>query len=238
MHNLEMIDGKASFVSSLGIVNKMAWHGQGTYVPDAMTSAEAIKLANMDYEVVKVPMIETVGEEQFVSEDAFTIQRADRTGKDAILGRVGAKYTPTQNVDCFDFFDSIIGKGEAFFETAMVLGKGERIAISCTLPDHFNINVGDKDWVKPYLFLTNSHDGKGMVTAAITPVRIVCNNTLQMALGNCMNKVAFRHTSGVIDKLKNSQKVLGIRDMLLSELTELLPVMGKKKISDKLKANS
>ena len=91
-------------------------------------------------------------------------------------GVVGKDYHIVQNIDAFAFFDSIVGgKDGILYETAGALGKGEKIFITAKLPDY--IHVGKSDLIEQYLFLTTSHDGGGSITAAFTPVRIVCNNS-------------------------------------------------------------
>ena len=95
---------------------------------------------------------------------------------------MGKDYEVVQNMDAFSFFDAIVGGDGIQYETAGALGKGERIFITAKLPNY--IKVGNDDLIEQYLFLTTSHDGGGSITAAFTPVRIVCNNTLNAALRN------------------------------------------------------
>ncbi len=90
-----------------------------------------------------------------------------------VLGVVGKEYEVVQNADAFSFFDAIIGGDRIMHETAGALGKGERIFITTQLPDY--IKVGNDDLIEKYLFLTTSHDGFGTITAAFTPITIVCN---------------------------------------------------------------
>ena len=124
----------------------------------------------------------------------------------------------------------IVGSGEAIFETAGVLGNGERVFMTAKLPEFITVKGVDK--IEQYIFLTNSHDGKGCVTAAFTPVRIVCQNTLSMALANCSNRVSLRHTKNMKDKLKAAQQIMGISNLYKNEMATLFPAMAKKVISD------
>lgn len=98
-----------------------------------------------------------------------------RTDNGAVLGVVGKDYQIVQNRDAFLFFDSIVGGDGIMYEIAGALGKGERIFITAKLPGY--IEVGNNDLIEKYLFLTTSHDGSGSITAAFTPVRIVCANS-------------------------------------------------------------
>src|SRR6478672_110731 len=105
-------------------VKEKAWHGLGQIVTDYPTSAEAIKLANLDYNVIKQPLytINNEGDTKAVK-NFFTTVRQD-TGEP--LGVVGRKYEIIQNIDAFSFFDSIIGGDGILYETAGALGAGEK----------------------------------------------------------------------------------------------------------------
>jgi hypothetical protein len=95
--------------------------------------------------------------------------------------------------------------------------------------DYRNIEHGAR-----YLayFLTTSHDGFGSITAAFTPIRIVCNNTLNAALQNCSNSIKIRHTQNAQDRLKQAHKVMGISNKLSAELEELFNHWSKVRITD------
>lgn len=97
---------------------------------------------------------------------------------------MGRDYQIVQNADAFAFFDAIVGGEDGIlYETAGALGNGERIFITAKRPDYICVGNGD-DITEKYIFLTTSHNGTGSITAAFTPVRIVCQNTLNAALGN------------------------------------------------------
>ncbi|MCW3120511.1 MAG: alpha/beta hydrolase [Flavipsychrobacter sp.] len=217
--------GKDSFFS----VNERAWHGLGTIVTEYPTSSEALKFAGLDYEVLKRPNIHLLDDgTQKVSKTSFYSYRPD-TG--AVLGdRLGADYQVVQNVEAFSFFDSIVGGDGIMYETAGALGKGERIFITAKLPDY--IKVGKEDLIEKYLFLTTSHDGYGSITAAFTPIRIVCNNTLSAALENCTNTVRIRHTQSAQDRLTEAHKVMGISNRLSAELDGIFNQWAKIRITD------
>lgn len=227
-HNLNFNEqtGKHSFFS----VNEKAWHGLGTIVTSYPTSTEALQFAGLDYEVIKLPNIHRRADEtEHVSGTSFFTYRKD-TG--AILGdKLGAEYKVVQNVDAFTFFDSIVGGDGILYETAGALGQGEKVFITAKLPDY--IKVGSDDLIEKYLFLTTSHDGSGSITAAFTPIRIVCQNTLSMALNNCSNVFKIRHTESAQDRLKQAHKIMGISNKLTDELNDILNAWAKVKITDK-----
>jgi phage/plasmid-like protein (TIGR03299 family) len=226
-HNINFNEktGQHSFFS----VQEKAWHGLGQIVQDYPTSAEALKFAGLDFQVEKLPNIHRLENGiEIISDTSFFTYRPD-TG--AVLGdRLGKDYQVVQNTDAFSFFDSIVGGDGIAYETAGALGQGERIFITAKLPDY--IRVGNNDLIEKYLFLTTSHDGFGSITAAFTPIRIVCNNTLNAAMQNHTNAVKIRHTSNAQDRLKQAHKVLGISNKLSEELEQVFNHWAKVRITD------
>ncbi|MEP6595506.1 MAG: DUF932 domain-containing protein [Ginsengibacter sp.] len=147
------------------------------------------------------------------------------------MGVVGKDYEIVQNRDAFAFFDAIVNGDGIQYETAGALGKGERIFITAKLPAY--IKVGNDDLIEQYLFLTTSHDGYGSITAAFTPVRIVCNNTLNAAFRNCSNAIKIRHTSNAKERLEEAHKVMGISNKLSDYLETAFNQWSKVRITDK-----
>jgi len=222
--------GQRSFFS----VKEKAWHGLGQIVQDYPTSAEAVKFAGLDYEVVKEDIYTTSYNSDGQTMDFtkrikthFATMRKD-TGD--VLGVVGKDYEIVQNKDAFTFFDSIVGGDGIQYETAGALGKGERIFITAKLPSY--IKVGREDLIEQYLFLTTSHDGFGSITAAFTPIRIVCNNTLNAALRNHTNSIKIRHTANAKERLEQAHKVMGISSQLSAQVEEIFNNWTKVKITD------
>ena len=233
-HNINYNEqtGKHSFFST----KEKAWHNLGQIITNYPTSAEAIKHAGLDYEVEKRKLFTSSGE---IILDNQTIQNkievpnyfcTVRTDNDAVLGVVGKDYQIVQNRDAFSFFDSIVGGDGILYETAGALGKGERVFITAKLPDY--IRVGNDDLIEKYLFLTTSHDGSGSITAAFTPIRIVCNNTLNTAMNNKTNTVCIRHTSNAKQRLEQAHKVMGISDMLSVQMENIFNHWTKIRITD------
>lgn len=234
--NYNQQTGKHSFFS----VKEKAWHGLGTIIENYPTSSEAIKHAGLDYTVEKRPLFTYDNENHRGNPDTDImipeIEVPDfyatvRTDTEQVLGVVGKDYNIIQNVDAFSFFDSIVGGKEGIlYETAGALGKGERIFITAKLPDY--IRVGRDDLIENYLFLTTSHDGYGSITAAFTPIRIVCNNTLNAALKGAVNNVKIRHTSNANERLKQAHQLLGISNRLTNELEGIFNHWSKIRITD------
>lgn len=228
--------GKDSFFS----VKEKAWHGLGQIVEKYPTSREAIQFAGLDYTVEKRPLFTydsenmngNPGHDLLVPEVSVPGYFATvRTDSDTVLGVVGKEYQVIQNVDAFDFFDAIVGGSDGIlYETAGALGKGERIFITAKLPGY--IKVGKEDLIEQYLFLTTSHNGYGSIMAAFTPIRIVCNNTLNAALKDHSNAIKIRHTGTAKEKLKEAHKVMGIANTLSLELEQIFNQWAKVKIKD------
>lgn len=223
-HNLNETNGKVSFAST-----KTAWHKLGQMVENAMTAAEAIELAGLNYVVSKCDALAEINGKIVPVQDKFVTFRTDTN---APLGIVGGRYNIVQNKDAFGFFDAIIGGESAIYETAGALGlHGERIFITAKMPDFIRIE-GTDDITEVYILLTNSHDGSGSIVAAITPVRVVCQNTLNAALRNTINKVSIRHTANAKHNLEEAHKLLKITHAYTNELNEAFNHLSKKSITD------
>lgn len=238
-HNIHFNErtGKHAFFS----VKQPAWHNLGQVVADHPNSAEALRFAGLDYQVVKSPIF-TKPEGLQVSDSGdleplgkipvpshFVTLRSDLN---IPLGVVGKDYKIIQNTDAFAFFDAIVADGKGInYETAGALGNGERIFITAKLAE--GITIGNDDHIDNYIFLSTSHDGTGSITAAFTPVRIVCQNTLNAAMGKLSNVVRIRHTSGAKERLKQAHQLMGI----VSRSTEIAETTfnrwSKIRISDK-----
>ncbi len=211
-------------------VKEKAWHGLGQIVQDYPTSKKALQFAGLDFEVLKRPNAHRLDDgSEVVSKSSFYTYRPDTN---AILGdRLGKDYEVVQNIDAFSFFDAIVGGEGIQYETAGALGKGEKIFITAKLPGY--IKVANTDCIEKYLFLTTSHDGFGSIMAAFTPVRIVCNNTLNAALKNHTNSIKIRHTANVKERLEEAHKVLGISNQLSQQLDGIFNQWAKVRITDK-----
>ena len=221
-------------------VQQKAWHGLGQIVDSYPTSREAMSFAGLDFEVVKKPLFIDSGSLRIdakVSQgETPTIPVPNyfatvRTDNGTPLGVVGDGYHIVQNRDAFSFFDAIVGGDGIFYETAGALGKGERIFITAKLPGY--IQVGCDDLIEKYLFLTNSHDGSGSITAAFTPVRIVCMNTLNAAMRDMTNVIRIRHTSNAKDRLQQAHKVMGIVTKFSDQMEPVFNQWAKVRITDK-----
>jgi phage/plasmid-like protein (TIGR03299 family) len=224
-HNLNFFNGR----SSMMYVNEAPWHGLGQRLDHPATAEEAIEAANLDYTVVKKPLQAVInGKRRIDVPDYFATVRTDTQD---VLGVVGSRYSPVQNRDAFGFFDSLVGQNEAIYETAGALNKGEKIWILARLPGY--IKLLGRDVVQKYLLLYNSHDGSSMIRAKLTPIRVVCNNTLSVALAGMEQEVRIKHTPSALEKLEEAHKLLGLSNSVYDLLDTIFKRMALTKVTDK-----
>ena len=182
-----------------------AWYGIGTVLDRAFTAEEAIRYAKLDYEVVKVPMYLQDGQG---ADMMATVNSELPVGNpDRILGYVGLDYEVVQNVEAFEFFDTVVDREDAVYESVGVLDKGKRIFIVAKIPEQFIIKDDIHD---QYITLATSHDASFALKVFATTVRVVCANTLSMALGSTKSMVYLRHTRTVRDRMGTAAEILGL----------------------------
>lgn len=198
------------------------WHNLGIELNHPKTARDAIKMAGLDYTVVKKPLKLKKG----LKQDSYATVRTDT---DDVLGFVSESYKPIQNIHAFTFFDTLVAENEAIYETAGVLGKGERIWILAKLPG--NITVNGNDIVNKYLLLINSHDGSLHIRMKLTPIRVVCNNTLTSALQGA-GEVQFNHTADTERDLEQTVTMLGLSNSLYEQLEVMFNGMAARKMTD------
>ena len=227
-HNIHL-NGETGNYDFLSMNNQTAWHGLGTVLkPDFATAEEVIKHIKIDYEVAKADLSASVNGINVPVKGKQATYRKD-TG--AILGVVGNRYQVVQNIEGFKFFDNIIESSEAFYTTAGVLGAGERIFLCAQMPEYIQI-AGTNDITKVYVVLTMSHNGEGAIKALITPVRVVCQNTLNAALRQHTNMVSITHRTNAVENLREAHKVLGITNNYITEFNTIANRMADFSIKD------
>ena len=225
-HNLNTHNGRASMF----YFGETPWHRLGQRLDHPATSAEAMEQAGLNFSVAKKPLRAMINKRNYVEvEDHFGIVRMD-TGD--CLGVVGSRYEPIQNRDCFSFFDPLVDRSESIYHTAGVIGKGEKIWLLAKLPDYIRIGP-KKDPVEKYLLLYNSHDGSSHIRIKLTPIRVVCQNTLSAALRGFEEEVKVKHTASAPEKLEQAHKLLGLTNSLYSELDFIFNRMALRQLSGK-----
>ena len=210
-------------VESMFYTRVTPWHGLGTRVEEAPDSKEALKLAGLDWRVIQKPIQTEDG--QPVSGFKANIRDQDSQ----ILGVVTDRYQVVQNEDAFAFTDELLGEG-VVYETAGSLQKGRRTWILAKLPQRYIIS-GDE--ITPYLVFMNSHDGTGAIKAAMTPVRVVCQNTLNLALSTAKRSWSTVHTGNIQGKLEDARNTLLYADRFMAELGKAVDELQQIRLSDK-----
>lgn len=202
------------------------WHGLGNPVESLMTAAEALEASQLNWTVEKRNIKVQGGE--VIPDKWATVRASD--GKP--LGVVGSRYQIIQNADAFAFADNLVDSGEAKYETAGSLWGGKRVFLSMEL-NHLDITVpGDDSDIKMYLMLTNSHDGSGAADAVVTPVRSVCQNTVNAAIAAAKSRFRIRHTGDVSRKMLAAREALGITFKYAEEFQKLATRLSLKKVVD------
>jgi phage/plasmid-like protein (TIGR03299 family) len=206
-HMIDQTTGKAAVF----VVGEPPWHGLGITIANAVTAAEAIKLAGLDWKVEKWRLMAQLGAK---GTDGAALEVPNwfatvRTDTNAVLGVVSSQYKVLQNVEAFAFMDQAIKEGAAMWETAGSLQDGRRVWMLARIPQTVEVIKGDE--VKPYALLCNGHDGGLAVHILPTTERVCCNNTLNLALNLVGGKeLVIRHSQSLKGKIEIAKRHLGI----------------------------
>jgi len=188
-------------------VGTAAWHGLGVTLENAPDNIEeALRIAGLDWSVELEPIFLRDG--TLVEEKKAVIRSTDRS----ILGVVGNRFRPLQNLEAFRFFNSFLEVGQARIETCGSLYNGRRIFVLVRLLVD-DVDVAKGDTIRPYLALAHGHDGTLVVTVMFTAVRIVCANTLGAALSSTSNdgsSIRLRHTKSLPIGLEKAQDTISL----------------------------
>ena len=213
----------AAEVETMFYTRETPWHGLGIRVMEAPKSREALILAGLDWRVEQEDIYTDSGN----LIEGFKANVRDRDEK--VLGVVTDRYKVIQNDEAFAFTDELLGGGVRY-ETAGSLMGGRKVWLLAHLP-HEYIIAGEK--ISPYLVFSNCHDGSGAIKVAITPIRVVCNNTLNLALATARRSWSTMHTGDIKYKLEEAKNTLFMADRYMEELGKEFEVLRKKKLTDK-----
>lgn len=184
-------------VETMMYVREKPWHSLGVEVTEAPASADALRFAGLDWQVRQEPVFNARG-------GVVKGYKANIRGSDgSVLGIVGDRYKVVQNADAFRFTDDLIG-GDVRYETAGSLREGRQIWLLARMPER---KVAGDD-VTPYLCFTNTHDGSSGLKVCMTPIRVVCNNTLNLALASAKRVWSMRHTESIHGRLEEARDCL------------------------------
>lgn len=213
----------AAEVETMFYTREKPWHGLGTMVQEAPDSSVALELAGLDWQVVQ----RSIKTQDGIPIAGFKANLRDMDNR--VLGVVTDRYKVVQNGEAFAFTDGLLGEGVRY-ETAGSLQEGRRTWLLAKLPQRYIIS-GDE--ITPYLVFMNSHDGSGSIKAAMTPVRVVCMNTLNLALSTAKRTWSTNHTGNIAGKLEDARYTLLYAEQYMSELGKAIDHMSRIKLSDR-----
>lgn len=212
----------AANVESMFYTREKPWHGLGTRVEEAPTSVDALRLAGLDWEVIQEYIFTAAGDA--IAGYKVNIRDSDRK----VLGVVSDRYKIIQNREAFAFTDTLLGRGVRY-ETAGALQEGKRVWLLARLPREYII-AGER--ISPYLVFSNSHDGSGAVRVALTPIRVCCNNTLNLALDTAKRSWSMIHTGNIKDKIQEAKDTLFMAETYMDSLGKEFEQLRRQKVTD------
>lgn len=213
----------AANVETMFSTREKPWHGLGTIVAEAPTSAEALGLAGLNWQVIQREIYTSLGQKI----PGYRVNVRDSDEK--ILGVVSDRYRVVQNEDAFTFTDALLGEGVRY-ETAGSLQSGKRVWMLAKLPNEYII-AGEQ--ISPYLVFCNAHDGSSAIKVAMTPIRVVCSNTLNLALQTTKRCWSAKHTTNISEKLDEARETLLFAKKYMTELGKEVHELQKVKLSDR-----
>lgn len=212
----------AANVETMFYTREKPWHGLGVKVAEALSSAQALSVSGLDWKVEQ----KDICTEDGLLVPGFKANVRDRDKK--VLGIVSGRYKVVQNEEAFAFTDKLLGGGVRY-ETAGSLNGGRRVWVLARMPREY-IMLGDR--ISPYMVFSNTHDGSGAIRVAMTPVRVVCNNTLNLALATAARSWSAMHTSGVQDRIKEAESTLFMAEKYMDALGREFEGLSKVKMTD------
>ena len=189
------------------------WHRLGTEVSHALTSEEAIKAANMDWNVVTRPVLYTAPD-SFIPKEIPNRVAVVREDTNEVFTVASDRYTPLPNRKAFEFFDSVVGAGQAIYHTAGTINGGKKLWILAKLDGE--LKVTNNDILHKYILLGSSHDSSMPLSMMFTTVRVVCSNTFSLALdmNQKSNGIKFtaKHTPSISTKAVSARQTLDLAE--------------------------
>lgn len=213
----------AANVESMFYVRETPWHGLGTRVKEAPSSKDALIYAGLDWKVIQEPVY--TESQELIEGYKANVRDSDRR----VLGVVTDRYKVIQNEEAFAFTDALLGEGVRY-ETAGSLQGGKKVWMLARMP-HEYIITGER--ISPYLLFSNTHDGSGAIKVALTPIRVVCNNTLNLALSTAKRSWSMIHTGDIQGKLQEAKDTLLLADRYMDNLGKEFENLRMKSMTDK-----
>ena len=210
-------------VETMFYIREKPWHGLGIEVQEAPTSADALICAGLDWEVFQKHVYTEDG--SFITGYKVNVRSTDN----AMLGIVSDRYKVVQNKDAFRFTDDLLGEGVTY-ETAGALQGGRKVWMLAKMPQKYIIG-GDE--IAPYMVVMNSHDGSSGIKVAMTPIRVVCQNTLNLALNTAKRTWTSKHTENVMSRVHEARETLMLAEAYMGGLGREIDSLSRIKLSDK-----
>jgi phage/plasmid-like protein (TIGR03299 family) len=212
-------------VETMAYAGNVPWHGLGTRVPNDLSPEQMLEKAGLNWEVEKKELY-------FFGDDDETVYHAPgkqaliRTSDNTVLDMVGEEWNPLQNVEAFEFFDDFVKSGDMEMHTAGSLMDGRRVWALAKVNDAFE--VFKEDIIEQYLLFSNPHTYGMTIDVRMTPIRVVCNNTLTLSLRNESNRmVKVNHRRAFDAELV--KETLGVAKEKLDTYKEAAKFLGSKK---------
>ena len=215
----------AHMVETMAYAGQLPWHGLGTRVSENISVDDMLKESGLDWEVQKVPAYAELNGQKIASGHDMLIRTSDNTALDMVSGN----WNPVQNAEAFDFFREFVEAGDMEMHTAGSLQDGKRVWCLAKVKDSFTINGNDQ--VDSYLLLTNPHMYGRAVDIRFTPIRVVCNNTLTLSLGQKSDyQVSMSHKKAF--DAEEAKSLLGIAKEKLNQYEEMATFLSAKRWTD------
>jgi phage/plasmid-like protein (TIGR03299 family) len=204
---------------------EVPWHGMGAVLDGVLTSDQAIKEARLTWAVEQTPVYTATNFAEAIPGYVANV----RNDTKEVLGIVSQRYHVAQNKDVFAFADNLIenGKVKCTYETAGSLFNGRRVFMLVNMPEGRIV----EDTYKPYLCLSNSHDGSACLQVFLTAIRVVCNNTLTAALNTARRKFSIRHLSVMEQRKSEAIKTMGAASKYFHDLEAFATRLAGKKVN-------
>lgn len=194
------------------------WSELGRDITTATNIEEAMSISGLNWEVNQTELIYKGQNTGYM----LNVRDVD----EKVLGVVGGRYKPVQNIDAFSFMDELVSEGLTF-EMAGGTPNGKRIYLLAKMPERSVLG----DSMEPYMCISNSHDGFGSLKVFMTPIRIACNNMINLALSNSNKMWSLRHTNSISGKLKEAQITMFNNNNYMDELEMEAEEMAAIKLS-------
>jgi phage/plasmid-like protein (TIGR03299 family) len=209
-------------IESMFYVRVAPWHGLGVCVESALSSDEALVQSGLDWKVIQKPLMTST------YDPVFGYKANIRDTDNRVLGVVTDRYKVVQNHEAFAFTDTLLGEGVKY-ETAGSISDGRKIWMLAKLPDKYII---EGEQVDPYLVFSSSHDGSGSIKVCMTPIRVVCQNTLNLALHSAKRIWTTIHVGDLARKMDEAHCTLSLAHNYMGKLGAEFSRLTKIRLSD------